>query len=387
VQPSQSLSLNNQCKIPRTELVSARPSWPLSNIDGHHDVWLCAILVQFHGNQRNRHTTVDNDHGQKLVPAALTDGLMEDKGLLPELQQSTSSSLHHLHNVSRDELDSAKSMTAAPAIVKSGCFVAFSDTCWSELGFRQIFTRGQAQSELQQAGNKQCFNSKGHCPVSRLLGVSRFEAQSSALVVSRHVCVSASVDDTVDMRSNFSHRQIWLFCCVFRHSLVRGGFLTDFRTSHMRHTRRQAQSKLQRAGNKHWFNAKGHCPVLRLLGVSRFEAPSSALVVSWHVCVPAVDVAVDMRSNFSVVAPQQQGQWWGVGVKVHSCMAEPAPSSHCDNQVMTLCAVTLLPRRHKCVARIAAMLSLAFTHPHACEWGFCHFPASFAARRFAKVSE
>jgi hypothetical protein len=128
----------------------------LSNVDGHHDVWLCAILVQFHGNHRNKRTTVDNDHGQKPVPAALTDGLMEDKGLLPKLQQSTSSSLHHLHNVSRDELDSAKSMTAA-AIVKSGRFVAFSDTHWSEVGFRQIF---EHHTCVTRAGKHKASSSK-----------------------------------------------------------------------------------------------------------------------------------------------------------------------------------------------------------------------------------
>jgi hypothetical protein len=66
-------------------------------------------------------------------------------------------------------------------------------------------------------------------------------------------------------------------------------------------------------------------------------------------------------------------------------MAKPAPSSHCENRVLMLCAGTLLPRRHKCVARTAAVLSLAITHPHACEQGFCNFPASFTASRFAKV--
>jgi hypothetical protein len=38
-QPQQSLSLNNACKLPRTELVSARPrSRPLSNTDEHHHI-------------------------------------------------------------------------------------------------------------------------------------------------------------------------------------------------------------------------------------------------------------------------------------------------------------------------------------------------------------
>jgi hypothetical protein len=72
------LSLHNACKIPRTGLVSARSSRPLSNVDKCHDIWLCAILVQSYGNQQHKCTTVDKDHGHMLpVPAAaLTDSFM-----------------------------------------------------------------------------------------------------------------------------------------------------------------------------------------------------------------------------------------------------------------------------------------------------------------------
>jgi hypothetical protein len=36
-------------------------------------------LVQSHGSEQQKHTTINNDHGQTLVTAALTDGFMRNQ--------------------------------------------------------------------------------------------------------------------------------------------------------------------------------------------------------------------------------------------------------------------------------------------------------------------
>jgi hypothetical protein len=81
---SQSLSLHNQYKITRTDLISARSSRPLSNIDEYHDIWPCTILVHSYGNLDGNLDNRQNDNGQMPVLVALTDGFMENQGHLPE---------------------------------------------------------------------------------------------------------------------------------------------------------------------------------------------------------------------------------------------------------------------------------------------------------------
>jgi hypothetical protein len=119
---SQSLSLRCACKISRTERVSARSNRPWSNADECHCIWPRAILVQSYGiSEQQKHTTVNNDHGQMPVPAALTDSFMRNQGHLLKACRS------HACKTSRTELVLARWMTA---IVECWQKVVFSDT-WS----------------------------------------------------------------------------------------------------------------------------------------------------------------------------------------------------------------------------------------------------------------
>jgi hypothetical protein len=61
---SKNLSLHDARNVPRTELVSARSSRPLSNTNEHHHISPCVILLQSCGNQQHKRTTIKKDHGQ-----------------------------------------------------------------------------------------------------------------------------------------------------------------------------------------------------------------------------------------------------------------------------------------------------------------------------------
>jgi hypothetical protein len=118
----------NVHKIPRLGLVSARSSWPLSNLVGeHHDVWLRAILARSQGNQQQqrKRATADNVHSQMPVPAVLMDSFMG------KTQRSKTQSACNVCKIPRTELVSAKSMTAilVKRRQKGG---VFKDLVWME---------------------------------------------------------------------------------------------------------------------------------------------------------------------------------------------------------------------------------------------------------------
>ena len=48
-------------------------------------------------------------------------------------------------------------------------------------------------------------------------------------------------------------------------------------------------------------------------------------------------------------------------------------SYHCGLWTLILCAGTLYPWIHQCVARTKVMVTLLLTYPHVFEYGFCHF--------------
>ena len=50
-----------------------------------------------------------------------------------------------------------------------------------------------------------------------------------------------------------------------------------------------------------------------------------------------------------------------------------APYSHCGICMLILCAVTLEPQMHRCVAHTKVMAILLLTYSHVLELGCCHF--------------
>ena len=71
------------------------------------------------------------------------------------------------------------------------------------------------------------------------------------------------------------------------------------------------------------------------------------------------------------------------GLKIYWCTylkrLSQAPSSHCGRLTLILCASTLDPRMHRCVARTKVMANLLLTYPHVLKYGCRHF----VARRLA----
>ena len=57
----------------------------------------------------------------------------------------------------------------------------------------------------------------------------------------------------------------------------------------------------------------------------------------------------------------------------------PGTSSHCKRWTLILCAVTLYPRMHQCVACTKVMEILILTYSHVIEQGCCHFVARQSA--------
>ena len=60
----------------------------------------------------------------------------------------------------------------------------------------------------------------------------------------------------------------------------------------------------------------------------------------------------------------------------------PAPSYHCGHWTLILCAGTLDPWMHRCVACTKLMATLLLTYPHILEQGCCHFVARWMAILF-----
>jgi nitrate reductase cytochrome c-type subunit len=103
-QQPKSLSLKNQYKIRRTELILAISSWPFSNEDDYHDTYHRRSLVQAYANQPPKIHHAENHNGQTTVPVALTDGFMQNQGHHLKAQQPKSFSLHNQYKIRRTEL-------------------------------------------------------------------------------------------------------------------------------------------------------------------------------------------------------------------------------------------------------------------------------------------
>ena len=82
-------------------------------------------------------------------------------------------------------------------------------------------------------------------------------------------------------------------------------------------------------------------------------------------------VEIHVQSN-SLCTGMAKGAWGGVrtssGLRIsrraYLKRLSPAPSSHCGRWMLILCAGTLDPRMHRCVARTKVMAILILTYPH-----------------------